>query len=650
MSEVAGSGYKLNKKVKLAVGKAKSSKNDFKSEDRRRKPRETEIEGPSMNYKNDDAVSPKEKVGGKRSSGSGVKDRRRHLGREGYKGKVDEKLQPQQASLDWKRKRIYADRDASKEGVLHNDIVPSRGSLSRGGPGVKDRRRHLGQEGYKGKIDEKLQLRQASLDWKRKGIRADQDVNDVVSSRKPLSWEGQYLHKNDFAKEKRNTKRESREVEISNGGDSSTTRRKFHKDRVIDGRLKSRSVQLPKDSDSFDVKDSSGGTENRKRSYRVLDSKLQTKGKFEYRQVSTNLDEGVNGLHKKHTKSISNSTENVNQRQNRHQALDKTTKKIMRDRKDLDNESLETNRPRKKRKLGIRIDPHDISNKRLDDGFSVNESIVKTKADPEEETELSKNAQFRAIQPSPSILSFVEDNLLGRRRLIELRRAGYNIELSTPLDNAPFSTSSERERIEESIFRNKLTYFAAAKVSSSFPPAELPEIAFAGRSNVGKSSLLNSLTRQWGVVRTSDKPGHTQTINFFNLGTKLCLVDLPGYGFAYAKEEVKDAWEDLVKEYVSTRVGLKRVCLLIDTKWGMKPRDHELINLMERSQTKYQIVLTKTDTVFPLDVARRAMQIEENLTANKSIVQPVMMVSSKTGAGIQSLRTVLAKVARFVKV
>ncbi|XP_059306918.1 uncharacterized protein LOC132058437 [Lycium ferocissimum] len=129
----------------------------------------------------------------------------------------------------------------------------------------------------------------------------------------------------------------------------------------------------------------------------------------------------------------------------------------------------------------------------------------------------------------------------------------------------------------------------------------------------------------------------------------MCMVDLPGYGFAYAKEEVKEAWEGLVKEHVSTCLGLKRVCLLIDTKWGMKQPDHELIDLMERAQTKYRIILTKTDTVFPIDVARRAMQIEESLKANKSVVQPAVMVSSKSGAGIQSLRTVLAKISRFVK-
>ncbi|KAL8125831.1 uncharacterized protein LOC141720590 [Apium graveolens] len=308
-------------------------------------------------------------------------------------------------------------------------------------------------------------------------------------------------------------------------------------------------------------------------------------------------------------------------------------------------------RPKKKKKRGIRLDPYDLSSKRMDDSArTATDAIKKNEPDEKKDFEISKNAQFRAIQPSPSILSFVEENLLGRRREIEIRRAGYNTEIQVPLDNIPSSTDSERARIDEAVFRNKLTFFAAAKVSSSLPPPEVPEIAFAGRSNVGKSSILNALTRQWGVARTSDKPGLTQTINFFQLGPKLSLVDLPGYGFAYAKEEVKEAWEELVKEYVSTRVGLKQVCLLIDTKWGMKPRDHELIDIMERSQTKYQVVLTKTDLVFPIDVARRAMQIEERLKANKSVVQPVMMVSSKSGAGIRCLRTALAKIAKFAKV
>ncbi|KAL7152195.1 hypothetical protein ABFS83_04G080600 [Erythranthe nasuta] len=369
------------------------------------------------------------------------------------------------------------------------------------------------------------------------------------------------------------------------------------------------------------------------------------------RRVRENgLENGVSKTGDKRRAPLSATKTYVNRRKDSVGSVEKPRRKNDASRKGSGDNSDSTEELRMKTKRVIRIDPRDISNKRIDDEIAINGNSQE-KIDLPDKTgvEMSKNAQFRAIQPSSSILSFVEDNLLGRRRDIEFRRAGYNIELPAPLDNIPSSTGPERERVEVPEFRNKLEFFAAAKVSSSFPPPDLSEIAFAGRSNVGKSSLLNALTRQWGVVRTSDKPGLTQTINFFKLGSKLCLVDLPGYGFAFAKEEVKEAWEELVKEYVSTRVGLKRVCLLVDTKWGLKPRDHELIDLMERSETKYQIVLTKTDSVFPIDVARRAMQIEENLKAKKSAVQPLMMVSSKTGAGIRSLRTVLSNVARLVR-
>ncbi|KAK4838157.1 hypothetical protein QYF36_011498 [Acer negundo] len=514
----------------------------------------------------DDYKSYKKENGGKRNMNSSKTDKDFGKGREGSGGEGFGNDRHKAMNSDRKRKRIYAERDMGGEATI-NDGAEARS------------KKNLFKKGHN-------RVKHDSVNEKRIYTEQDMDgeakVYDGAEARnkKNLFKKGPNRAKRDSVKEK--------------SGD------------------KSRSIWV-----SSKLKDASESAE-------VSNSKWRGKVK-----QSDKVDSGLNGSLKKFTKSKSDSNKNLNTSQYKFPDVSpsKSFKKTVQNKKGSDGSEVVEEKPKKKKRV-IRIDPYDTSNKRLDDGLVIDEKAKEKKKDLEKNAEMSKNAQFRSIQPSPSILSFVEDNLLGRRRSIEIRRAGYNIELSAPLDNIPLSTSSERERIEENIFRNKMEFFAAAKISSSFPAPDLPEIAFAGRSNVGKSSLLNALTRQWGVVRTSDKPGLTQTINFFNLGTKLCLVDLPGYGFAYAKEEVKDAWEELVKEYVSTRVGLKRVCLLIDTKWGMKPRDHELINLMERSQTKYQIVLTKTDTVFPMDVARRAMQIEESLKANRSIVEPVMMLGS----------------------
>ncbi|KAK9057518.1 hypothetical protein SSX86_022354 [Deinandra increscens subsp. villosa] len=588
----------LKKRAKVAIGRSDGSFRDrFKTLDSKKKVNlRTAKINTNRRVKNDDIASNVEDGFYKRRNDSGRNDenvsnlRGRRTESDDSRGrgsKLNYRGRNETSDFGGKKKRIYADDGGSK---LRNNVSDSKSKV----------------------FDKRESSQDGGDDWRMK-----RENSENRSGFLRRNGDAKYVSKNRVF-----DKRESQD----GGGDPRTKRENSE----------NRSGFLRKNGDAKYVS-----------KHRVFDKRESQDGGGDGRTKRENSENRSGFLRKNGDAKYENSKQTRGPVEEHKFGVKKLKVK-----KNVSDDSLEMfDRPRRKRRL-FRVEyPHDTANKRFDDSLPTIDNTTEQKkdSDTEENTEMSQNAQFRAIPLNPSIISFVNENLLGRRREIEFKKAGYDIELPSPLDNIPFSTSSERERIEEPVFRNKLTFFAAAKVSSSFPPPDLPEIAFAGRSNVGKSSLLNSLTRQWGVVRTSDKPGLTQTINFFNLGSKLCLVDLPGYGFAYAKEEVKESWEELVKEYVSTREGLKRVCLLIDTKWGMKPRDHELIDLMERSKTKYQIVLTKTDLAFPVDVARRAMQIEENLRTKKSALQPLMMVSSKTGAGIRTLRTVLSNVSRFAR-
>ncbi|KAI3993633.1 hypothetical protein MKX01_002646 [Papaver californicum] len=672
MSEEPRSKHKkLDRKVKVAVGKAKISNKGFEGTGHTKKRKENSKYEGNSSYSNAEMNSNSEN----KYSRSNSRDTK-------FLGLKTEKP-------GFYSKRVYGDRDNNEEGNRNKSFTPRKGWKKFNDDEMYDRKKLYGKKNSK-----REEFRQGG------NTRRDGNGGSKFGGRSsPSRVEGRFG--NDEGSENKR-KRELRSSRGDFGGDNSSfdgkhsNRRvesKFRNDDVNDNRLRSgekpafKTVAITakfggrsspsrvegrfrneegsdrefrssrgdvgSENSSSGGKRSSHRVESKLKSDDVNDNRLRSREKPTFKRVAGKAEGEKDGFKNKNSSKKSDLSAQViekyidKQQAEAAEILQKAAKRLLRYKKDKENAAEARDGKRKKKKTGIH--PLDISNKRTDDSVSADGDAVEKKVDVQKDIEVSQNAQFRAIQPSPSILKFVEDSFLGRRRLVEFQRAGYNIELHAPLDNVPFSTSTERERIEESAFRNKLEFFAAAKVSSSFPPVDLPEIAFAGRSNVGKSSLLNALTRQWGVVRTSDKPGHTQTINFFNLGKKLSLVDLPGYGFAYAKEEVKDAWEELVQEYVSTRVGLKRVCLLIDTKWGMKPRDDELINLMERTQTNYQIVLTKTDVVFPIDVARRAMQIENTLKANKSLVQPVMMVSSQTGAGIRCLRTVLSKLSRLPK-
>lgn len=177
------------------------------------------------------------------------------------------------------------------------------------------------------------------------------------------------------------------------------------------------------------------------------------------------------------------------------------------------------------------------------------------------------------------------------------------------------------------------------------PPDELPEIAFAGRSNVGKSSLVNALTGRKTLARTSHTPGRTQQLNFFNLGGRLMLVDLPGFGYARAPRSEVHAWSTLIRNYLRGRVGLRRLCLLVDSRRGIGPRDFEVMDLLDKSAVPYQIVLTKADKTKSAALTACIDEITAALKTRAAAIPDILTTSARTGNGIAELRSVLRTLA-----
>ena len=180
---------------------------------------------------------------------------------------------------------------------------------------------------------------------------------------------------------------------------------------------------------------------------------------------------------------------------------------------------------------------------------------------------------------------------------------------------------------------------------AGLPPDGLPEVAFAGRSNVGKSSLVNALTGRKTLARTSNSPGRTQQINFFNLGGRLMLVDLPGYGYARAAKTDVYAWTSLVRDYLRGRVGLRRICLLIDSRHGLKANDAEIMDMLDKAAVPYQVVLTKTDKVKAGALSACIADITGKLKKRAAAIPEILVTSSRTGNGVAEMRTVLSMVA-----
>ena len=175
------------------------------------------------------------------------------------------------------------------------------------------------------------------------------------------------------------------------------------------------------------------------------------------------------------------------------------------------------------------------------------------------------------------------------------------------------------------------------------PPADRTEIAFAGRSNVGKSSLLNALTGQKGLARTSNTPGRTQELNVFETGdVPLRLVDMPGYGYAAAPKAKVEAWTRLIKQYLQGRATLRRVFLLIDSRHGLKTADTPLLDLLDQAAVSYQVVLTKADKVGEKALAEISEKVRGGLAKRPASHPEILITSSEKGTGIAELRAAVA--------
>ena len=198
--------------------------------------------------------------------------------------------------------------------------------------------------------------------------------------------------------------------------------------------------------------------------------------------------------------------------------------------------------------------------------------------------------------------------------------------------------SRERGR---KLFAGQPTFVMGAVAMSGLPPADRLEVCFAGRSNAGKSSLINALTGTGKLARISRTPGRTQEINFFSLGP-IYLVDLPGYGYAEAPVAIVQRWQTFLKQYLAGRPTLRRVFLLVDSRRGLRESDEEIMRLLDISAVTFQIVLTKVDKIGALERERILKQIRTKLAKHPAAYPELVLTSSNSGNGIAALRAMIA--------
>lgn len=201
--------------------------------------------------------------------------------------------------------------------------------------------------------------------------------------------------------------------------------------------------------------------------------------------------------------------------------------------------------------------------------------------------------------------------------------------------------------IEEArkFFAGPCDFMRGIATLAHLPEAALPEIAFAGRSNVGKSSLLNALTGRKTLARTSNTPGRTQQLNFFDLGGRLCLVDMPGYGYAKVSKTDRENWTKLIHGYLRGRPTLRCVFILIDSRHGLKESDLELMKMLDETAVSYRVVLTKSDKSSREEILKISVRIMESLKKQAAAFPGIHITSAEKGFGVPELRAILASFA-----